>query len=219
MPSGVLWKLLCAILIGLSIAAVHYISIAGVELSAPVTYGTGQPSKGADALGLGLLALVLELTIVLIVLVDRKLALQQLICKLSEYDMQKKALSDNELNAVTIDCDSDALQEPGDEESVSVSASASVSIPVSIDRELLAGRTEPGKTLRILMAKMDMNTTELAAKTGLSLATISNLRTGKITRPQPLTAQLISAALGVDRQVIWPDETFGSPPSGSRVNM
>ncbi len=64
---------------------------------------------------------------------------------------------------------------------------------------------DPGRMLRILMAQEDINTTELAAKTGLSLATISNLRTGKIVKPQLLTAQLIAEALNVEMHRIWSD--------------
>lgn len=64
---------------------------------------------------------------------------------------------------------------------------------------------DPGRKLRILMAREDINTTELAAKTGLSLATISNLRTGKIVKPQLLTAQLIADALNVETHRIWSD--------------
>jgi|GEM_PF-2732292 len=64
---------------------------------------------------------------------------------------------------------------------------------------------DPGRMLRILMAQEDINTTELAAKTGLSLATISNLRTGKIIKPQLLTAQLIAEALNVELHRIWSD--------------
>ena len=58
------------------------------------------------------------------------------------------------------------------------------------------------------MAQKDINTTELAEMTGLSLAIISNLRTGKITRPQVSTAQCISTALGVNINQIWSVDDF-----------
>lgn len=66
-------------------------------------------------------------------------------------------------------------------------------------------KADPGKILRMLMAQHNINTSELAAKTGLSQATISNLRTGKISKPQLLTAQLIAEALQVEVSRIWLD--------------
>jgi PAS domain S-box-containing protein len=68
--------------------------------------------------------------------------------------------------------------------------------------------SDPGRSLRVIMAQKDINTTELAEMTGLSLATISNLRTGKITRPQISTAQCISVALGVNIKQIWSIDEF-----------
>jgi PAS domain S-box-containing protein len=64
---------------------------------------------------------------------------------------------------------------------------------------------DPGKNLRMIMAEMDINTSELAKMSRLSLATISNLRTGKIAKPQVSTARSISGALGVVISDIWPD--------------
>jgi DNA-binding Xre family transcriptional regulator len=62
---------------------------------------------------------------------------------------------------------------------------------------------DPGKKLQLVMINKNRSTSELAAQTGLSMATISNLRTGKIKKPQALTAQLICEALEVDMSEIW----------------
>ncbi|MDP4552076.1 PAS domain S-box protein [Alkalihalobacillus macyae] len=63
---------------------------------------------------------------------------------------------------------------------------------------------DPGKNLRLLMAEMDINTTELATITNLTQATISNLRTGKVKKPNIETARKISAALSEKVSTIWP---------------
>lgn len=62
---------------------------------------------------------------------------------------------------------------------------------------------DPGKKLQMVMVDRNMSTSELATQTGLSMATISNLRTGKIKKPQSLTAQLICETLQVDMYEIW----------------
>lgn len=62
-----------------------------------------------------------------------------------------------------------------------------------------------GRQLRILMAEMDINTAELAKLTNLTAATISNLRTGKVKKPNIDTATKIANALGVKISYIWPD--------------
>lgn len=63
---------------------------------------------------------------------------------------------------------------------------------------------DPGKNLRVLMAQMDINSSELAELTGLTVATISNLRTGKVKKPNIETARLIADALGTKIHNIWP---------------
>ncbi|WP_139193143.1 PAS domain S-box protein [Anaerobacillus alkalilacustris] len=63
---------------------------------------------------------------------------------------------------------------------------------------------DPGKNLRVLMAQMDINSSELAELTGLTVATISNLRTGKVKKPNIETARLISDVLGTKIHIIWP---------------
>jgi transcriptional regulator with XRE-family HTH domain len=60
-----------------------------------------------------------------------------------------------------------------------------------------------GKKMRMIMVEKDINTSQLAAVTGLSIATISNLRTGKIANPHNATARLIAHALDVDISDIW----------------
>ena len=66
-------------------------------------------------------------------------------------------------------------------------------------------KTDTGRQLRVLMAEMDINTMELAALTGLTTATISNLRTGKVKKPNIETAEKIALALGVNLTYLWPE--------------
>ena len=66
-------------------------------------------------------------------------------------------------------------------------------------------KTDSGRQLRVLMAEMDINTMELANLTGLTTATISNLRTGKVKKPNIETAEKIAAALGVNLTFLWPE--------------
>ncbi|MGG5252479.1 PAS domain-containing protein [Neobacillus sp. SM06] len=66
-------------------------------------------------------------------------------------------------------------------------------------------KTDSGRQLRVLMAEMDINTMELANLTGLTTATISNLRTGKVKKPNIETAEKIAAALGVNLSYLWPE--------------
>lgn len=63
---------------------------------------------------------------------------------------------------------------------------------------------DTGRNLRILMAEMDINSSELAQITNLTTATISNLRTGKVKRPNIETAEKIANSLGVKISFIWP---------------
>jgi len=71
--------------------------------------------------------------------------------------------------------------------------------------EEAGGGPDRGKKLRIAMANRNVNTSELATRTGLSIATISNLRTGKITKPHIGTAKQIAECLGVDIYELWPE--------------
>ncbi|SEP11078.1 helix-turn-helix domain-containing protein [Paenibacillus sp. OV219] len=62
---------------------------------------------------------------------------------------------------------------------------------------------EPSFKLRLLMLKRNMTVTKLAEHTQISLTTISNIRNGKIKKPQRLTAHLIAEQLGVSPDEIW----------------
>jgi PAS domain S-box-containing protein len=66
-------------------------------------------------------------------------------------------------------------------------------------------RLDRGTRLRVIMSKKNINTSELAEMTGLSIATISNLRTGKINKPHIGTAKLVADYLEVDLSDIWDD--------------
>ncbi len=68
--------------------------------------------------------------------------------------------------------------------------------------------SDPGKRLRMVMAELDINTSELANQSGISLTTISNLRTSKIIRPKKQTAITLSRILGVEAHYLWPDVGF-----------
>lgn len=57
--------------------------------------------------------------------------------------------------------------------------------------------------LRLLMLEKRVSVTQLAENTQISLTTISNIRNGKIKKPQRLTAQLIADELGVAPSDIW----------------
>jgi len=57
--------------------------------------------------------------------------------------------------------------------------------------------------LKIAMARCSISTQQLAALTGISMQTISKLRSGKITKPQRLTAQLIARELNMIPEDIW----------------
>lgn len=59
--------------------------------------------------------------------------------------------------------------------------------------------------LRMLMAERDINTQELAYMTGLNRATISNIRTGRVKKPNSDTIHLVADALGVKPNSIWRD--------------
>lgn len=66
-------------------------------------------------------------------------------------------------------------------------------------------KEDSGINLRMVMAEMNITASDLAEQTGLSRATISNLRNGKIQKPQGFTAKAVADALGVDISDIWPD--------------
>ncbi|WP_219835654.1 helix-turn-helix transcriptional regulator [Paenibacillus sp. R14(2021)] len=57
--------------------------------------------------------------------------------------------------------------------------------------------------LRLLMMEKQISVTKLAENTQISLTTISNIRNGKIKKPQRLTAKLIADELGVAPSDIW----------------
>ncbi|WP_308638316.1 helix-turn-helix domain-containing protein [Paenibacillus silvisoli] len=59
--------------------------------------------------------------------------------------------------------------------------------------------------LRLLMLEKNVSVTQLAERTQISLTTISNIRNGKIKKPQRLTAHLIATELGVAPEDIWGD--------------
>lgn len=67
-----------------------------------------------------------------------------------------------------------------------------------------------GKNLRILMAEMDISTTELAQLSGLSLTTVSNLKNGKIPKPKMSTIQAIADALGISPSEICNENDDGN---------
>ncbi|MBP3962484.1 helix-turn-helix domain-containing protein [Paenibacillus lignilyticus] len=64
---------------------------------------------------------------------------------------------------------------------------------------------DPAYKLRLLMVEKKLSVTQLAENTQISLTTISNIRNGKIKKPQRLTAHLIAAELGVEPGEIWGD--------------
>ena len=66
-------------------------------------------------------------------------------------------------------------------------------------------KREPSSTVRILMAEYDLNTQELAHKTGLTPQTISGIRTGRTKNPNSDTKYLIAQAFGVKPNYIWPN--------------
>ncbi|WP_369125290.1 helix-turn-helix domain-containing protein [Alicyclobacillus fastidiosus] len=55
------------------------------------------------------------------------------------------------------------------------------------------------------MAERDINTQELAELTGLSVNTISSLRSGRVKTPTIENAYLIAEVLGVEPNTIWPN--------------
>lgn len=66
-------------------------------------------------------------------------------------------------------------------------------------------RKDPGKELRKIMIDRDINVTELADKSGVSTWTISAIIHGRVNRPTRDTKELLSDALGVRINKIWPD--------------
>ncbi|MFD1675593.1 helix-turn-helix domain-containing protein [Alicyclobacillus fodiniaquatilis] len=64
---------------------------------------------------------------------------------------------------------------------------------------------EPAARLRVLMAERDVNVNELADRSGVSCATVTALRTGRVRKPQNETAYRIARALGAKVDSIWPD--------------
>lgn len=74
--------------------------------------------------------------------------------------------------------------------------------------EVIDEFNDPGQRLRIIMAEMNINTGELADLTNLTAATISNIRTGKVKKPNIETARKIAEALGVNISTLWPDINY-----------
>ncbi|WP_169306636.1 PAS domain S-box protein [Cohnella pontilimi] len=70
-------------------------------------------------------------------------------------------------------------------------------------RPLFRDKSDPGVNLRLIMAERGIGVSELAEQTGLSRATISNLRNGKIAKPHSFTARAVADALNVDATEIW----------------
>ncbi|WP_165822557.1 helix-turn-helix domain-containing protein [Paenibacillus montanisoli] len=68
-----------------------------------------------------------------------------------------------------------------------------------------AQEADPAYKLRLLMLENNVSVTQLAERTQISLTTISNIRNGKIRKPQRLTAHLIATELGVSPEEIWGD--------------
>lgn len=62
---------------------------------------------------------------------------------------------------------------------------------------------DTGKRLRVIMAERNINTNELAKLANLSNATISNLRTGKVKKPNIETANAIAEGLKMRINDIW----------------
>ncbi|MBM7567727.1 helix-turn-helix domain-containing protein [Paenibacillus sacheonensis] len=71
------------------------------------------------------------------------------------------------------------------------------------EHEVPAAGSDASYKLRLLMLEKRVSVTQLAENTQISLTTISNIRNGKIKRPQRLTAQLIADELGVSPTDIW----------------
>jgi DNA-binding Xre family transcriptional regulator len=64
---------------------------------------------------------------------------------------------------------------------------------------------DPASRLRTLMANRNINTNELASECGVTVATISRLRTGQSVKPRRSTADAIAESLGVHLEDIWPN--------------
>jgi PAS domain S-box-containing protein len=88
------------------------------------------------------------------------------------------------------------------------SAILSLVNPISNDEKTDSLLKDSGQRLRMLMAELNINTAELAHMTNLTPATISNLRTGKVKKPNIETANKISDALGVPVSHIWMDVNY-----------
>lgn len=66
-------------------------------------------------------------------------------------------------------------------------------------------KDSPARRLRILMADRDVNTSELSYLSGVSVNTISRLRTGQSKRPNWDTVLAICDALHCKPRDIWYD--------------
>jgi transcriptional regulator with XRE-family HTH domain len=66
----------------------------------------------------------------------------------------------------------------------------------------------PNLMLRDLRAKKRLTQPELARKAKVSLGTVSGVESGRIPNPSVLTKEKLAQALGVAREVIFPEEAF-----------
>lgn len=66
--------------------------------------------------------------------------------------------------------------------------------------------------LRVYRAAAGASQEELAQKAGISRPTLSNLERG-VTRPLPLTARAVAAALGQPVEAVFPNENDPQPPA------
>ncbi|MCF8567711.1 helix-turn-helix transcriptional regulator [Alicyclobacillus tolerans] len=62
---------------------------------------------------------------------------------------------------------------------------------------------KPGRKLRVIMADLDVNVQELAYMSGVSEATITRIRNGRIDRPRIDTAIALCEVLGVHLEDVF----------------
>lgn len=65
-------------------------------------------------------------------------------------------------------------------------------------------KKNPAKQLRVLMAERDINVNELSHMTGISVTTISGIRSGRVHRPRRSTADALCEALNVHIEDLFP---------------
>lgn len=64
-------------------------------------------------------------------------------------------------------------------------------------------QAEPGRKLRVLMSDLDVRVQELSYMSGVSEATITRIRNGRIDRPHIDTAIALCEALGVHLEDVF----------------